>query len=49
MSSGNAITVENLSKIYRLGVEKQSDDNLATAMASFFRNPLSNYRKYRSL
>jgi lipopolysaccharide transport system ATP-binding protein len=49
MSSDKAIVVENLSKLYRLGVEKQSEDNLATAMASFFRNPLANYRKYRSL
>jgi lipopolysaccharide transport system ATP-binding protein len=49
VSSDKAIVVENLSKIYRLGVEKQSDDNLATAMASFFRNPLANYRRYRSL
>ncbi len=49
MSSDLAIRVENLSKVYRLGVEKQSEDNLATAMASFFRNPLSNYRRYRSL
>ena len=49
MSSGPAIVVESLSKLYRLGIERQSDDNLATAMASFFRSPLSNYRKYRSL
>ena len=49
MSNDNAIVVENLSKLYRLGVEKKSDDHLATAMADFFRNPVSNYRKYRSL
>lgn len=41
--------MKNLSKLYRLGVERQSSDNLSTAMASFFRSPLSNYRKYRSL
>ena len=49
MSGKNAIVVENLSKLYRLGVEKQSDDNLATASAAFFRNPIANFRKYRSL
>lgn len=49
MKADTAIVVENLSKLYRLGVEQQSRDNLATSMASFFRNPLSNYRKYRSL
>ena len=49
MKADTAIVVENLSKVYRLGVEMQSRDNLATAMASFFRNPLSNYRRYRSL
>ena len=38
-----------MSKLYRLGVEQQSDNNLATAMGSFFRNPLANFRKYRSL
>ncbi len=49
MSENNAILVENISKLYRLGMERQSSDNLSTAMASFFRSPLSNYRKYRSL
>lgn len=49
MKADTAILVENMSKVYRLGVEDQSRDNLAMAMASFFRNPLSNYRRYRSL
>lgn len=44
-----AMSVENLSKVYRLGVEQHAGDNLATAFASFFRNPLANYRRYRSL
>lgn len=38
-----------MSKLYRLGVERQSEDNMSTAIASFFRNPIANYRKYRSL
>ncbi len=49
MSKDSAIVVENMSKLYRLGVEKHSGDNLVTAMASFFRNPLGNYRRHRSL
>ena len=49
MKKDLAIQVESLSKVYRLGVEDESRDNLATAMASFFRNPISNYRRYRSL
>lgn len=49
MNADTAIAVENLSKVYRLGVENHAGDNLATAMASFFRSPLSNFRKYRSL
>ncbi len=49
MNPDLAISVENLSKVYRLGVEKESEDNLSTAIASFFRNPLANYRRYRSL
>ena len=49
MNPDLAISVESLSKIYRLGIEQQSQDNIATAFASFFRNPLANYRRYRSL
>ncbi len=49
MNSDFAISVESLSKIYRLGVERHTQDNMATAIASFFRNPLANYRRYRSL
>jgi len=49
MNPDLAMSVENLSKVYRLGVEQHAGDNLATAFASFFRNPLANYRRYRSL
>ena len=49
-SGKSVIRVENISKLYRLGVEQQSGgDNLALAIATFFRNPLANYRKYKSL
>ena len=34
MNPDLAITVENMSKLYRLGVERQSDDNMSTAIAS---------------
>jgi lipopolysaccharide transport system ATP-binding protein len=49
MNPDLAMSVENLSKVYRLGVEQGDRDNLATAMAAFFRNPLANYRQFRSL
>jgi len=49
MNPDLAMSVEKLSKVYRLGVEQHTGDNLATAFASFFRNPLANYRRYRSL
>lgn len=49
MNPDLAMSVEKLSKVYRLGVEQHAGDNLSTAFASFFRNPLANYRRYRSL
>jgi lipopolysaccharide transport system ATP-binding protein len=50
MSSNNiAIKVENLSKRYRIGIKKNSHDSIGGAMFEFIKNPLSNYRKYRSL
>ncbi len=43
------IRVDDVSKIYRIGVQEQATDNLASALYGFIRRPLSNYRKYRSL
>jgi lipopolysaccharide transport system ATP-binding protein len=44
-----AIKVERLSKLYRLGVKDDANDSLVSAMTSFIKSPIANYRKYRSL
>jgi len=44
-----AIKVENISKIYRIGVKENMHDSFARTMFDFMRSPLRNYRKYRSL
>ncbi len=44
-----AVNVENLSKVFRLGVKEQASENFAAALWSFVRSPLQNFRKYRSL
>jgi lipopolysaccharide transport system ATP-binding protein len=44
-----AVKVENLSKIYRIGTKDEIQDNLAQTVFEFLKNPLKNYRKYRSL
>lgn len=49
MSDNVAISVENVSKVFRLGVKEQASENLTQAFAKFVRSPLDNYRKYRSL
>ena len=50
MSSENiAIKVENISKLYRIGVKEQIHDSLGRSIFEFIKSPLNNYRKYRSL
>ena len=44
-----AIKVNNISKLYRLGMKEQASENLGEALAKFIRSPVKNYRKYRSL
>ncbi len=44
-----AIKVENLSKIYRIGVKDNIHEHLGNAMFDFIKSPIKNYRKYRSL
>jgi len=48
-SKGPVITVENVSKIYRVGVQDAANENMIGAFLDFIRSPLKNYRKYRSL
>lgn len=44
-----AIKVDNVSKVYRIGLKNTRNDSVATGVANFLRSPLTNYRKYRSL
>lgn len=44
-----AIKVENISKLYRIGVKEKIHDSFGRAVFEFIKSPLNNYRKYRSL
>jgi lipopolysaccharide transport system ATP-binding protein len=44
-----AIHVKNISKVYRLGKKAEIYDNFARTFFEFLKNPLRNYRTYRSL
>ncbi|HDD61667.1 MAG: ABC transporter ATP-binding protein [Chloroflexota bacterium] len=45
----NAIIVENLSKRYRIGFEKQGRDTLAEVVSDWITSPIRNYRRLRNL
>ena len=47
--TNNAIEVENLSKRYRIGFEKQGQDTFAEVLSDWIIRPIRNYRKLRSL
>jgi lipopolysaccharide transport system ATP-binding protein len=44
-----AIEVENLSKVYRIGVNEQRHETMFGALAAFVKSPLSNFRNLRKL
>jgi lipopolysaccharide transport system ATP-binding protein len=44
-----AIRVDNISKLYRIGVKERIHDSLGGSIFDFIKSPISNYRKYRSL
>jgi len=44
-----AIEVHDISKLYRIGLADQNSKTLAGSLATFFRSPLHNYRKLRSI
>jgi lipopolysaccharide transport system ATP-binding protein len=48
-SSEYAIQVENISKLYRIGIKKQLHDHFAAALFDFIKKPLTNFTKYRNL
>ncbi len=48
-SEKNVIKVEGLHKRYRIGLKEEMHDSFLGATLNFFKSPLKNYRKYRSL
>lgn len=44
-----AIKVENISKLYRIGLKEELHDTFAKSIFNFIKSPLKNYKKYRSL
>ncbi len=49
IAKDTAITVEGVSKLYRIGATESSEDSLGATLFKFVKSPLKNYRKYRSL
>ncbi|NOX27381.1 MAG: ABC transporter ATP-binding protein [Gammaproteobacteria bacterium] len=47
--SNAAISVENVTKLYRLGSKKESSDSMASAILGFVKSPINNFKKYRGL
>ena len=43
------VLLENISKVYRIGMKDELHDSFLSATFDFFKSPLKNYRKYRSL
>jgi lipopolysaccharide transport system ATP-binding protein len=44
-----AFSVENISKVYRLGMKDAARDSLGAVMLDFISSPVQNFKKYRSL
>ena len=44
-----AVKAESISKIYRIGLKENINENFASTLFNFFKSPLKNYRRYRSL
>jgi lipopolysaccharide transport system ATP-binding protein len=44
-----AIRIQGLTKLYRIGAREMVNDTFAAAALRFLRQPLTNFRKYRSL
>src|SRR6218665_1480168 len=49
MSAEPIIQVENLSKMYRLGLKNEIHDSIAEAAVSWLKTPVKNYRNLKSL
>ena len=44
-----AIQIQNISKMYRIGVEDEVHDTLSGKLSSWIKSPLKNYKRLRSL
>lgn len=44
-----AITIEGISKVYRIGTRSIANDSMGRGFLEFVKSPVVNYRKYRSL
>ena len=44
-----AIRLENVNKVYRLGIKDETEESLLKSFARMVKSPVKNYRKYRSL
>ena len=49
INKDTAIKIEKLSKRYRIGLKDEMHDSLTSAIVSYIKSPIKNYRKYRSL
>lgn len=49
MTTQSMIEVENLSKLYRIGLAEQRSETLAGSVAGFLRSPWRNFKKLKSL
>ena len=49
MASDFAINVDQISKVYRLGLKEHAKDSISASVVEFIKSPLKNYRKYKSL
>ena len=49
MSNEVAISVENLSKAYRIGLKEQQHETMLGAVAAWIKTPLANFRELRNL
>ena len=47
--TGIAIQVENLSKVYRIGLKEKTHDSIGAAILDSIKSPVRNFRKFRSL
>jgi lipopolysaccharide transport system ATP-binding protein len=49
ITDNNTISVEIISKCYRIGLKEQINENLVGAVMDYLKSPVRNFRKYRSL